>query len=181
MNRFFKRIVRRAHQIYIASLFLVAALLVIYLFPLKGQFRYEFKKGMPWAHEDLIAPFNFAILKSDAELKAERDSVLSQFKPYFNLDESVGSNELELLNKEFDSRFSEAKRLTLSTMPHMVINESVKQVCRQFSVKLLNYIYQKGVVNFSDVLDQTISGTTITGRLMRFSLKKSLIIISMSR
>jgi len=161
MNRFIKTIVRRTKQIYIVSLFLIASLLVIYLFPLQGKFRYEYKKGSPWAHEDLVAPFNFAILKSDAELKSERDSVLHQFKPYFDMNESIGVNELKLLNNEFDSRFSEAKRLTLSTNPKYIITDSIKQLCKQTSNKILTSIYNKGVVNFSDVLDNTINGSTI--------------------
>ena len=62
--------------------------------------QYEFRKGKPWMHEDLIAPFNFAILKSQEELEREKQEVLSGLKPYFRIDDSITAgkrNELEFV------------------------------------------------------------------------------------
>ena len=68
----------------------VAGIGLIFLaFPGESRFKYEFQKGSPWRHETLIAPFNFAILKTDAELKAESDSILNTYIPYFTLDTLV--------------------------------------------------------------------------------------------
>jgi hypothetical protein len=44
---------------------------------------------MPWKHETLIAPFNFSILKTDAEIKSEKDSLLKNYLPYFSIDSIV--------------------------------------------------------------------------------------------
>jgi cyclic-di-AMP phosphodiesterase PgpH len=54
-------------------LFLLAAAIIVGVFPKEGKFRYEFQRGKPWMHEDLIAPFDFPILKTEAELAQERE------------------------------------------------------------------------------------------------------------
>jgi len=56
------------HLFYIAMVFIAGIGLIFLVFPGESRFKYEFQKGSPWRHETLIAPFNFAILKSDAEL-----------------------------------------------------------------------------------------------------------------
>ena len=53
------------------SLYLIACIIVIYAIPKESKFKYEYQKGSPWRHENLIAPFDFGIYKSAAELEAE--------------------------------------------------------------------------------------------------------------
>src|ERR1035437_8087480 len=67
------------------SLFFITALILLQSFPNEGKFRYEFQKGKPWLNEDLIAPFDFAILKTDADLKKERETALLQTRLMFRL------------------------------------------------------------------------------------------------
>ena len=40
--------------------------------------------GKPWIHSDLKAPFDFPIYKGDEVVKAERDSLMRLYEPYFN-------------------------------------------------------------------------------------------------
>jgi len=80
---------------------------VLLLFPREGKFRYEFQKGKPWLHNVLVAPFNFPIYKPDAIVQAERDSLMLQFIPYFNLDSTVGLRNLERLNIDFEKKWLE--------------------------------------------------------------------------
>lgn len=63
--------------------FLVSAVLLFLILPGEPKFKYEYQKGMPWRHENLVAPFNFAILKSPAELDAEKAEQLKTVVPYF--------------------------------------------------------------------------------------------------
>ena len=67
------------------SLFFITALIILQSFPQEGKFRYEFQKGKPWLNEDLIAPFDFAILKTDAELKKERENAHLETRLIFRL------------------------------------------------------------------------------------------------
>ena len=71
--------------LYRISLFFITGLILLMSFPREGKFRYEFQKGKPWLNEDLIAPFDFAILKTDTELKIERETAFLETRLMFRL------------------------------------------------------------------------------------------------
>ncbi|MGZ5282983.1 MAG: hypothetical protein ACXWEY_11965, partial [Bacteroidia bacterium] len=48
------------------ALLLACILLVTFIIPKQAKFKYEFEQGKPWMHEDLVAPFSFAIQKSQS-------------------------------------------------------------------------------------------------------------------
>ena len=54
--------------IYKFFLFVLTTLVIVYLFPKSGTFKYSFEKGRPWQSENLYAPFDFAIKKSTDEI-----------------------------------------------------------------------------------------------------------------
>lgn len=85
------------HLVFLAVVFIAGIGLIFLVFPGESRFKYEFQKGSPWRHETLIAPFNFAILKTDAEIKAETDSALNTFAPYFAIDTAVGNRKADEL------------------------------------------------------------------------------------
>jgi len=74
-----------------AVLFVVIAFIITILYPFKGEFKYEFTKGMPWLHNDLVAPFNFSIHKSASQIEHEIDSLKKSINPYYRLDTAVSS------------------------------------------------------------------------------------------
>jgi putative nucleotidyltransferase with HDIG domain len=78
-------------------LFAVTAILITYFFPRGSKFTYQFYEGKPWQYELLTAPFDFPIHKTDSEIKAEKDSIQSQFKPYFRVDPDTKTNRMEKL------------------------------------------------------------------------------------
>jgi len=90
------------HTIYIASLFIITAVVLYFALPQEGRFRYEFQKGRPWMHATLIAPYNFAIMKSDKAINEERDSLLKSVTPYFLLNDSVGIQQITSLSSKID-------------------------------------------------------------------------------
>ena len=57
---------RKLMQIFM----LILASLTIAQFISRELHFYEFDKGKPWIHDDLIAPFTFSILKTNGELKS---------------------------------------------------------------------------------------------------------------
>ena len=89
MKKLLTQLNQSYHLFYLAMVFVAGTGLIFLAFPGESRFKYEFQKGSPWRHETLIAPFNFAILKTDAELKAESDSILNTYIPYFTLDTLV--------------------------------------------------------------------------------------------
>ena len=71
-NNFIDNIRNKHELIFKVLLFLVAIFLVILLLPKEAKFKYEFQKNKPWVHQDLLAPFDFAINKTDQELAEEQ-------------------------------------------------------------------------------------------------------------
>ena len=49
---------------------MAAIVLIVFFFPKGGKFKYDFQKGKPWQYENLYAPFDFSIKKTDEEEKA---------------------------------------------------------------------------------------------------------------
>lgn len=92
----------RWHTIYITSLFIVITIVLYFALPQEGRFRYEFQKGRPWMHSTLIAPYNFAIMKSEKAIGEERDSLLKSVTPYFLLHDSIGQQQLTNLSAKID-------------------------------------------------------------------------------
>ena len=90
------------HTIYLASIFVITAIVLYFALPQEGRFRYEFQKGRPWMHATLIAPYNFAIMKSDEVIREERDSLLQSLTPFFHFQDSVGKRQIVALSSKID-------------------------------------------------------------------------------
>ncbi|MEA1898690.1 MAG: HDIG domain-containing protein [Bacteroidota bacterium] len=138
-----------------------AVLIIVYLFPGESKFKYEFSKGKPWMHEDMIAEYNFPIYKTDAELTSERDSILKEYKPYFRLDTNILHKQEERFIASFDLEW---KKYLLDeyhlTEPLNELNRKqrrliiAKENYLDFGQDLLKFVYSKGIVEVTDILDQ---------------------------
>lgn len=78
----------------------MAFIVMMVFFPNEGKFKYEYHKGRPWMYETLVAPMDFPILKTDAELFAERDEAAAKVIPYYIYDESVGKSQMTALARK---------------------------------------------------------------------------------
>ena len=88
------------------SLYVIACLIVLYAIPKEGKFKYEYQKGSPWKHDNLIAPFDFAIYKSQAEIDAERETIKRDSKKYFSKNNEVQISHIEKFTAEFNSHLA---------------------------------------------------------------------------
>ena len=88
-----KKILNTIYQnntiIYKVLLFLATTFLIVYFFPKGGKFKYEFQKGKPWQYENLYAPFDFAIQKSESVIEEEKKKIISTSKLFFEYDFDV--------------------------------------------------------------------------------------------
>ena len=80
--------------------------MILYIFPLGGQFKYEFQKGRVWQYPDFYSPFDFSILKSDVEFKKDQEEVLNNLKPYLNADQKLKNEIVTNYSKEFPGFFT---------------------------------------------------------------------------
>ncbi|MCF8361137.1 MAG: HDIG domain-containing protein [Prolixibacteraceae bacterium] len=123
------------------AIFLIATFGIIYfLFPKQGTFKYEFQKGKPWAHETLIAPFDFPVQKPDQVIQAEKDSLLSNYVPYFSVVSSVKDNQLGLLEKNIDNTFGRIK---------VEADTTEKTLLKNKLLGIVDTIYSSGILNNS--------------------------------
>jgi putative nucleotidyltransferase with HDIG domain len=89
MNDFQKKTYSYALIFYWVLVFGISTVLLFFILPGEPKFKYEYQKGFPWQHENLVAPFDFAILKSDAEIASEKAEIMKSVVPYFLFDTTL--------------------------------------------------------------------------------------------
>ena len=134
MKSFWNYIVAQQKIIYKSVLILASSLLILNLFPIGGQFKYEFQKGRAWQYPSYYAPFDFSILKSEAEVKADQEAALNTLKPYLRSDLKIKEEVLSRYQDEFTRFFP------------ILENPMVFDSVYQFGEKILNKIYEYGVL-----------------------------------
>ncbi|MCF0200714.1 MAG: HDIG domain-containing protein [Bacteroidales bacterium] len=73
----------RFYDIAKILVFIGTAILVYWLMPRSGKFKYEYELAQQWKHEDLNAPFNFSIRKDAERLRKEKEEAKKKVKPIF--------------------------------------------------------------------------------------------------
>ena len=101
MKSFWKFIVSQQGLIYKSLLILTSSIFLLYLFPRGGQFKYEFQKGRLWQYPNYYAPFDFSILKSEAEIQSDKENVLKTLKPYLRSDLDLKKEVIEKYSDTF--------------------------------------------------------------------------------
>ena len=122
----------RGYKVYL-PLFLMLVFFV-FMLPRSPRFSYEYKKGEHWMYETLVAEFDFPILKTDEQLKAEKDSVRSVKIPYYDKKYSVKDSSLVRLERSMLDNGID----TLDASVHGVVENA------------LELIYSKGVFDPND-------------------------------
>ncbi len=121
---------KNSHNKFIIAnaLFILAGLLIFFLFPNETKFKYEFSKGKPWQHERLIAPFSFAINKTAQQIEAEKDSIIAKQISYYICDNKIGDKKRSELQSSYFVSYQNS-------------DESL------FLDSLLNIAYQKYIID----------------------------------
>ena len=134
MKSFWKYIISKQGLFYKSILILTSSLLILYIFPFGGQFKYEFQKGRAWQYPDFYSPFDFSILKTSEELNKDKDEVLKGLKPYLRSNINLRDNVFKNYDVEFYNFFNK---------------ENLKfkaDSLYSFGVTQLNEIYEFGVL-----------------------------------
>ncbi len=103
MSNFQNKIRNYTQVLYWAFVFVLSAVLLYLILPGEPKFKYEYQKGLPWRHDNLVAPFDFAILKTASELEAEKAEVLKTVVPYFTHDTTVYAIKLAQLKADLNA------------------------------------------------------------------------------
>ncbi|WP_229738789.1 HD family phosphohydrolase [Parapedobacter pyrenivorans] len=119
------------------GMILASIVLITMFLPKQPRFRYEFEKGKVWMHEDLISPYNFAVLKTQAELDKDRENVLKSVYPIYNRNLQVSEQQLTRFDTDFPEKWQASGLDTL--------NENATTY-QQFGEQVLTDIYKRGVI-----------------------------------
>jgi cyclic-di-AMP phosphodiesterase PgpH len=144
--------IRHSHpEIYKGILFLLALVTIVYIFPKQGKFKYEFQnlKGKPWYHEDLIAPFDFAIKKTEEELKKEKEEVFLNASPYLKYNDEIAKNKKIVFELSFNNSWNNKT------------SQYLKQKTLAFGKAIIDSIYEKGIIEPVDELENLPADQTV--------------------
>ena len=158
MKKLFLFLTNRHEEIFKYVIILGAALMIVAALPADTQFSYEIRKGKPWAYEPLIAPFDFAIYKTESELMQERLEVKESVHPVFVLDTTVAFQKLEAFKDEYAATFPEKEKAAAVKAKRDSISASELSFC----VSLLHDIYERGIIQFEEKPEmQNLSTITV--------------------
>tara|TARA_R110000868_G_scaffold358814_3_gene620536 strand:- start:416 stop:2464 length:2049 start_codon:yes stop_codon:yes gene_type:complete len=166
MKDFINLLYRNHSLIYKGLLFFFTTFLIVYLFPKTGKFKYNFEKGKPWQSENLYAPFNFAIKKSDDEIAQEKTAISENSFLYFNVDTSIKNEIGNLYEKQYKTAFSDSVSKRELNKLYRVGKEIIKELYF-FGVLTENYNFppdkmaviledrvEKHTVKYADLVNQ---------------------------
>ena len=111
-------------------LVVLTILLIVWFLPRNEgpHFRYDINK--PWMYGSFIAKFDFPIYKTEEAIKAQQDSILKTFQPYYNYDIKIETEQLNKLRNDFKEGFPGLPK------------EYVSQV-----ISRLHRLYQAGIMS----------------------------------
>ena len=153
MNRYFKKIQeflksrsnrKKANDvkssfldryIWSISVALIVVFLISLMLPKGRSYKYgDLKENQVYVGDEIIAPFTFAINKTEEELKRDRQRAEDEVLPAFTKNDSLSDDQLMSLNAFFDS-------LSITREKELNITFQVKEVTR---------ILQKNNIEYSD-------------------------------
>ncbi len=168
MNKIFHYIRDHFSVIYRTLLFIISVVAIVYLFPRQAKFQYEFQKGKPWMHENLIAPFDFPVYKSREHIKSEKDSVLQDLRPYFDMRKQVQASEKQTFTKRFNSKWNEYLRSQWNVDTITELNSyhrkqliQIKDDCIDYITNVLSFVYNKGIIEKMEVNNKLLGSDSI--------------------
>ncbi len=98
--------------------------LLVFIMPKSPKFNYDYRKGSPWMYETLIAQFDFPILKTDAQLQAEREKAGLNAIPYFHVDGRASSGSMSAVSGLDLGKWSDA-RMAISDAVTMLYSKGI--------------------------------------------------------
>lgn len=139
--------IKRTYLIKYGMIFFSILLITIFL-PKQPRFMYEFEKGKVWMHENLVSPYNFAILKTQAELDKDRENVLKSVYPIYDQNLEIPDQQIAQFVADLPEKWQHAGLDTL--------HENISTY-EEAGKQILTNIYNRGVMALNNKfqLDRT--------------------------
>lgn len=153
MKRLFLFLQARQTNVATILAFAFSVAFVVYLSPREAKFKYEFQKGKPWLYENLVAPFDFSIIKSEETLDHEKLEITSNKTLFLTRKDEVSDKALFDYEKDFNRKwgkfseseeFKDAKGFSLFNKDEK--EESIKSKLLDRGRVALENIYRQGIL-----------------------------------
>lgn len=118
--------------------FLMMALsigLIVWTLPKQAKFRYEIEKGRIWTQQDLVSPYNFAVLKTQQEIDNDRKTILATITPIYQLNTDVENQQIDNFKSDLEVKWHTAG-----------MDDRLKANYINIGTELLKHIYDIGML-----------------------------------
>lgn len=122
-------------HLFIAAVFVVVIVTICLLFPREKAINIEFSMGKPWRYEQLTAPFDFVITKSESALQRESAEVLASQRPYYVKESQIGRSAIDSFTTFHEN---ELRHIVTRTLKTNIISQ-------------LQDIYNTGIIGSNDL------------------------------
>ncbi|MEO1260281.1 MAG: HDIG domain-containing metalloprotein [Bacteroidota bacterium] len=130
------------------QLFMVAAsvILVSLLYPSSVKFKYEFQKGQEWRYEDLYAPFDFPIQKSEEEIIKDRQELEFSITPYYRFNKDLKAAKI----KDFEAALARLSLVMINEQGDSVEQSEANEIYLSFIAKNVGNLLEKGIISLAE-------------------------------
>ena len=128
------RPINRQH-LFIATVFATVITVICLTLPRKKAISIDFTMGKPWRYEQLTAPFDFAIAKSETALKREQAEVLAMQRPYYIQDAQAGVKAMDSLATFYEREL------------HYIVSKALQKRVKE----RLQSVYSNGIIRSDDL------------------------------
>ena len=84
-----------------AVLVILSIGLIVWAMPHDNRSYFHIEKGKPWKYADFTAPFDFPVYKSDVAIRAEKDSLMRSYEPYYQYNQDKEAQMVSKFKKDY--------------------------------------------------------------------------------
>ncbi|MBK9542471.1 MAG: HDIG domain-containing protein [Bacteroidetes bacterium] len=146
MKNYFIRLSNQHENVFKYVLVLTAIILIVVALPKETQFNYTYQKGKPWAYENMMAPFDFAINKTEEELNTERASVMQNAHPFYKFNKNLSQEKKYSFNNELTEVWQKKYNTTARSKKENDQLEKLKNLQFEIGSHILEMTYDQGII-----------------------------------
>jgi putative nucleotidyltransferase with HDIG domain len=131
MRKLFIFITNRHEDIFKYFIVILAIFLISRFFTDRIRYKYEFSIGAPWKYNDLYAPFDFAVIKPNDSLEAEKRLLMRHAPRYYRVDTTIAAAVIRRFETEFETewnRLFKQETTDLTSNKELVKNEGIRHI-----------------------------------------------------
>ncbi|MDA9563304.1 HDIG domain-containing protein [Flavobacteriales bacterium] len=136
---------------------------ISFILPRAGSFKYEYPEGKPWLNDDLIAPFDFPIFKTNTQVQKEEIEKRKNAKLYFRVNSDIVAEKLNQFEAELNNNWNNSKpskndgNNPVKRIAKRIQNRKTvlfyKEDFKTYGLRLLNEIYSAGILKIDAVIE----------------------------